>query len=154
MQTLIRATESPSKSFRPPFSKGGGSRAAPLVAAFLFCELTSKARKRAFFFAPVVAKEKSEIKQLPLTPPRRLLHRCRRLLSCGVFSYGGYAACYIVCECEFYSIVTFRCETKKYRARNLPLNLVPFKGMARRPSRWVPTALCEGRFPRSRRGEG
>jgi hypothetical protein len=39
-----------------------GLGAAPHASAFLFCELTSKARKRAFFFAPIVAKEKSEIK--------------------------------------------------------------------------------------------
>jgi hypothetical protein len=36
MQTLIRAAKPPSKSFRPPFSKGGGAWGGAPVTALSF----------------------------------------------------------------------------------------------------------------------
>ena len=87
-------TASPQESLGVPRTlfKGflAGSRAAPLVAAFLFCQ--------AFFFVPYALKEKSGLTTTAhLISPT--LHRCRRRFSYGVFSCGGFAACFIGCGC-------------------------------------------------------
>ena len=58
--------------------------------AFLFCEL--------FSLRLLLAKRKAD-KQLALSYPRRLLHRCRRSFFLRRFSDGGFAACFIDCGC-------------------------------------------------------
>ena len=97
-----------------------GIGAAPHASAFLFCEL--------FSLRLLLAKRKAD-KQLPLTSSRRLLHRCRRRFFYGAFSYSALRArASLFVSANFILMLLFATRRKGTK------RLVPFKGMARRPS--------------------
>ena len=99
-----------------------------------------------YFSLGLLPAKKSNNKQLALTPPRRLLHRCRRRFSYGVFRTAASPRATLFISANFILLSLFATRRKGTK------RLVPFKGMARRPSRWVPTALCEMFIYRLRRG--